>query len=141
MDNRLSRDDMLLKIALIVAQRSTCDRLHVGAVIAHEGRVISMGYAGAPAGLPHCSPDICNMSEPCLRTTHAEAGAIAYSARLGVPIGGCTLYATHSPCLDCAKLIINAGIKRVVYDQPYRKTEALDLLRSVGIAVDHRPQS
>lgn len=134
---RPSRDDMLMSIAKIVAQRSTCNRLHVGAVIATEGRIISLGYAGAPSGMPHCSPETCNVSLPCNRTLHAEANAIAWAARKGLPTEGATLYATHSPCHDvCAKLIINAGITRVVYDEKYRKTEGIDLLRSVGIQVD-----
>jgi len=133
---RISRDDMLMRIALIVAERSTCNRLHVGAVIAMYGRIVSTGYGGAPSGLPHCSPETCNVNEPCTRTIHAEANAVAWAARNGVAVLNGTLYTTHSPCIDCAKLLINAGIKRVVYDQEYRKTEPLLLLKSVGITVE-----
>ena len=115
---RISRDDMLMQIAIITSHRSTCNRLQVGAVVAQDGRIVSMGYAGAPAGQPHCSPETCNTSVPCTRTVHAD------------------LYCTHCPCLDCAKLIINTGIKRVLYDKAYRKTEGLELLQSVGIIVE-----
>jgi len=137
-ENRISRDEMLMRIAMIVAMRGTCNRLQVGAVIALDGRIISTGYVGAPAGMPHCSPETCNVNQPCTRTMHAEANAIAWAARKGLPTEGATLYATHSPCHDvCAKLIINAGIKRVVYGTEYRKTEGIELLRSVGIIVEH----
>ena len=135
---RISRDEMLMRVAMLVALRGTCNRLQVGAVIAIDGRIISTGYVGAPAGMPHCSPETCNVSSPCTRTMHAEANAIAWAARKGLPTEGATLYATHSPCHDvCAKLIINAGIKRVVYGTEYRKTEGIELLRSVGIVVEH----
>lgn len=133
---RISRDQMLMDIVQIVARRSTCNRAQVGAVIAQDGRIVSMGYAGAPSGLPHCSPDICNVDSPCYRTVHAEAGAISYAARKGIKLEGSTLYCTHCPCVDCAKLIINTGIKRVVYGKAYRKKEGLNLLREVGISVE-----
>lgn len=96
---------------------------------------MSSGYAGAPSGLPHCNPTTCNADQPCTRTVHAEAGAITYAARMGLPIEGTTLYCTHCPCLECSKLIINSGIVKVVYEIPYRKTEGLDLLLNSGIMV------
>jgi dCMP deaminase len=133
--NRISRDQMLIDIAFIVARRSTCARGQVGAVIADEGRIVSTGYGGAPARMPHCSSTVCDLTQPCTRTVHAEANAIAWAARSAIAIEACTLYCTHSPCLDCAKLIINSGIKRVVYGQAYRKTDGTNLLESVGI--DH----
>lgn len=137
---RITRDEMLMEIARIVARRSTCNRAQVGAVVAQDGRIVSTGYAGAPSGLPHCSPETCNTSAPCTRTVHAEAGAISYAARSGIRLEGATLYCTHCPCIDCAKLIINTGIKRVIYDQAYRKTEGLELLRTVGIVVEQWTQ-
>lgn len=137
---RITRDEMLMEIARIVARRSTCNRTQVGAVVAQDGRIVSTGYAGAPSGLPHCSPETCNTSAPCTRTVHAEAGAISYAARSGIRLEGATLYCTHCPCLDCAKLIINTGIKRIIYDQAYRKTEGLELLRTVGIVVEQWTQ-
>lgn len=137
---RITRDEMLMEIARIVARRSTCNRAQVGAVVAQDGRIVSTGYAGAPSGLPHCDPHICNAENPCTRTVHAEAGAISYAARSGIRLEGATLYCTHCPCIDCAKLIINTGIKRVIYDQAYRKTEGLELLRTVGIVVEQWTQ-
>ena len=137
---RITRDEMLMEIARIVARRSTCNRAQVGAVVAQDGRIVSTGYAGAPSGLPHCSPETCNTNAPCTRTVHAEAGAISYAARSGIRLEGATLYCTHCPCIDCAKLIINTGIKRVIYDQAYRKTEGLELLRTVGIVVEQWTQ-
>jgi len=137
---RITRDEMLMEIARIVARRSTCNRAQVGAGVAQDGRIVSTGYAGAPSGLPHCSPETCNTSAPCTRTVHAEAGAISYAARSGIRLEGATLYCTHCPCLDCAKLIINTGIKRIIYDQAYRKTEGLELLRTVGIVVEQWTQ-
>jgi dCMP deaminase len=127
---------MLIQIALITSQRSTCERLQVGAVIAKDGRIISTGYAGAPSGLPHCGPEVCDTNTPCTRTVHAEAGAISYAARMGIPTTSATLYCTHSPCIDCAKLIINSGIARVVYYNEYRKPDGILLLESAGIIVE-----
>lgn len=135
-DTRISRDDMLTVICQVVSLRSTCNRAQVGAVIARNGRIISTGYAGAPSGLPHCGPPHCDLNIPCTRTVHAEAGAISYAAREGIPTEGATLYCTHSPCVDCAKLIVNSGIKRVVYINEYRKPEGLELLRSAGVLVE-----
>jgi len=100
---------MLIRIAQIVAERATCDRKSVGAVIAREGRILSTGYNGPASGMPHCSSD-----------THAEANAIAFAAKNGVSLEGSTLYLTLSPCVSCAQLIANSGIDRVVYLEKYR---------------------
>lgn len=86
-------------------------------------------------GLPHCDESNCSPEHPCTRTVHAEAGAIAFAAKIGISTEGTTLYTTFSPCLDCAKLIINAGIIEVVYLKKYRKTEGIDLLHQTGIKV------
>lgn len=144
---RISRDELLLNIAKLVAKRSTCQRASVGAILAREGRIISMGYNGAPAGLPHCrhkvedsrllhvDDDIDHVVEGCTRTVHAEANAIAFAAKSGVETNLVDLYTTHSPCNDCAKLIINAGIARVVYIEEYRDKKPLDLLQLAGVGV------
>lgn len=137
--NRISRDQMLINIAFIVSRRSTCARSQVGAVIADEGRIVSTGYAGAPAGMPHCSSGVCDLSQPCHRTVHAEANAIAWAARSAIAIEGCALYCTLSPCLECAKLIINSGIERVVYGEAYRKTNGVELLRGAGVEITYLP--
>lgn len=128
----------LLTVARTWAARGTCDRLRVGAVVAHTGRVVSTGYNGAPAGLPHCdhrgiSPVDSRIIEPCMKAVHAEANAIAFAARYGVSIEGAVMYCTHSPCYNCAFLIINAGISRVVFAEPYRDPYPLDTLRSAGV--------
>lgn len=130
---RISRDELLGNIARRVARRSTCLRLSVGAVLARDGRIISMGYNGAPAGLPHCKPETCGPDEVCERTVHAEANAIAFAAKTGIETDGATLYTTHSPCNECAKLIINAGIKRVVFQKAYRDINPLQLLGEAGV--------
>ncbi len=132
---RISRDEMLMGIALVVKQRSTCLRRQVGAVLASEGRVISIGYNGAPSHVPHCTPAKCNQDTPCIDTIHAEANAIAFAARSGISTSGATLYTTASPCRECAKLLINAGIVAVAYDEEYRDTSPIQLLGSVGITV------
>ena len=132
---RISRDEMLMGIALVVKQRSTCLRRQVGAVVALDGRIISTGYNGAPSHVPHCTPAKCNETTPCLDTIHAEANAIAFAARNGISTNGASLFTTATPCRECAKLIINAGIIEVVYDELYRDVSPIALLESVGIRV------
>jgi dCMP deaminase len=129
---RLSRDELLLNIAELVARRSTCQRLSVGAILAREGRILSSGYNGAPSGLPHCDHAPLD-TDPCTRTVHAEANCIAFAAKTGVETNLATMYCTHSPCNDCAKLMINAGIKRLVYRTQYRDDAPLHLLTEAGV--------
>lgn len=133
---RLSRDHLLMEVAFLFRARSTCLRRKVGAVLAVDGRILSTGYGGAPAGMDHCSPSNCFPDKPCLRTIHAEANAIAWAARCGIRTDPSTLYTTASPCIECAKLIINAGVQRVVYSEPYRDTTPILLLEGVGIKVE-----
>lgn len=130
---RITRPDMLMGMARLAAQRGTCLRRSVGAVIAREGRVLSLGYVGAPSGFAHCTPDICGPDKPCTRTIHAEANAIAFAAKEGIRIEGAVMYTTASPCNDCAKLIINSGIREVWYDEEYRVTEPIEMLRAAHI--------
>lgn len=138
MIERISRDQMLMEMAIIASKRSTCVRKHVGAIIAIEGRPVSVGYAGAPSGLPHCLEHGCLKGPDggCIRTQHAEANAIAWAARKGIATEKATLYTTVSPCLACAKLIVNAGITDVWYLERYRKTDGLELLDQSYIAHD-----
>lgn len=123
---------MLLDVANVVAGRSTCSRLHVGAVLARDGRILSTGYNGAPTGAEHCAHVD---DQPCATSVHAEANALVFAARHGVATDGAQLYATHAPCAGCAGLIVNAGIRAVVYAQPYRSAAGLDRLRAAGIHV------
>lgn len=125
-----------MDVAVLYKRRSTCLRRQVGAVLSREGRIISTGYGGAPAGVPHCSPETCGPDKPCIRTIHAEANVIAFAAKYGVSTESTTLYCTASPCIECAKLLMNAGIVRVVYDEEYRDTSPVILLESVGIRVE-----
>lgn len=133
---RISRDEQMILHTLVTALRSTCGRKSVGAVISKDGRIISSGYAGPPAGFPHCN-EACVVASSanggCRRTIHAEANAIAYAARHGIATQGATLYCTDSPCETCAKQIISAGIIRVVYLTPYRDRTGLELLHAAGI--------
>lgn len=130
---RINRDTMLMGVAQLVAQRGTCLRLQVGALVALDGRIISTGYNGAPAGMEHCNVSNCSWDKPCERTIHAEANAIVFAARHGVKLDGSTLYTTYSPCKTCAGLIINAGVKLVVYKKAYRDSEPLDILTSAEV--------
>ena len=133
---RPTNQALLMQIAELVAQRSTCNRAQVGAVIARDYRIISTGYGGAPSGLPHCTDVGCDIDPKtggCIRTVHAEANAIAYAARYGISTAGADLYTTLSPCISCAKLIVAAGICRVYYNEKYRDASGLDLLTKSGV--------
>lgn len=128
-------------MAVIISSRGTCKRAYVGAVISIEGRPISAGYVGAPSGLPHCLSVGCEIGthNGCTRTVHAEANAIAFAAKYGTSTDRSELHCTHSPCLPCAKLIVNAGIRRVVYENRYRDESGLELLQAAGIEVTELP--
>lgn len=130
---RPTRDEVLMETARIWAHRGTCNRLRVGAVFSRDGRILAQGYNGAPAGMDHCHHDD---GEPCNRAVHAEANGIAWAARNGVPLEGCEVHITNLPCPNCALLIINAGIKRVVWDEDYRVREGLHLLHEASIIVE-----
>jgi len=133
---RITVDEMLMRMAETCALRGTCTRKSVGAVIARETRVISTGYVGAPAGMPHCL-DVGCLIDPhtggCIRTLHAEANAIAFAARKGIATEGSTLYTTLSPCLACAKLIVPAGIACVKYSSEYRDKSGVEYLELANI--------
>lgn len=137
MVERVSRDEMMMRIAAVVSQRGTCERASVGAVIALDGRIISSGYVGSPSGLPHCTEVGCEIGDSggCRRTSHAETNAITFAAREGIATNGSSIYVTHSPCYDCAKAIINAGIRRVIYEVDYRDGAGRALLGEAGIEV------
>lgn len=143
MPGRISRDEMLMEIAYVISHRGTCPRAKVGAVISNGARIISSGYVGAPAGQAHCTDTevgcIIGAHGGCIRTVHAESNAIAFAARKGIPTEDSTLYCTLSPCGECAKLVINAGVSRVVFHNPYRDSGGLTLLESAGVIVDKFP--
>jgi dCMP deaminase len=122
--------ETMLAAAEVFAARSTCSRLHVGAVLARDGRVLSTGYNGAPSGLPHCEH---LDDEPCTVSVHAEANALLFAARHGVATEGAHMYCTHAPCLACAGLIVNAGLTVVAYRHTFRSRAGLDLLLAADI--------
>jgi dCMP deaminase len=130
-------DTYFMKIAHDVAARSTCDRAYVGAVLVREKRILTTGFNGSPAGLPHCDEeDHLMIDGHCVRTIHAEANAIIQAALHGVLTKGATCYVTHFPCLSCTKMLINAGIVRIVYENSYRIDEnALQFLRRANVEV------
>lgn len=141
MIDRPNRDEWLMRLAVVMSTRGTCNRAQVGAIISREGRIISTGYVGAPAGLPHCTDVGCSLgiNSGCSRTVHAEANAIAFAARFGTSTDGAELHCTHSPCDACAKSVINSGISRVVYEHPYRDPTGLVLLETAGLEIHHIP--
>ena len=128
-----------MQIASDVATRATCDRKHIGAVIVRDKVILSTGYNGAPRGMAHCDDEGHEIVEGhCVRTVHAEANAVAQAAKNGISIDGATLYTTASTCYDCFKLIINAGIKRVVFGEFYSSRygaseRVLTLAKGAGI--------
>ena len=134
--HRPSRDSVLQSVALAFSRRGTCGRAQVGAVIARDGRILVTGYNGPVAGANHCSPSCLQASsEGCVRSVHAEANCIAYAARHGISVDGATLYCTHLPCRNCAELIINSGLARVVYQNDYRIRDGEQLMRESGIDI------
>ena len=127
-----------MQITLQVARRSTCPRAAVGAVLVRDKRILTTGYNGAPRGLPHCTEVGCLMvNDHCVRTLHAEQNAIIQGALHGVDVAGSTLYVTHQPCLVCAKMIINAGVERVVYGGDYPDDIARGFLEQAGVNLEH----
>ena len=140
---RPSWDEYFMKIAMLVAERSTCRRHHVGAVIVKEKRILTTGYNGAAAGLKDCLELGCLREEKKIpsgerheicRAIHAEQNAIIQAGLHGVNIEGATIYCTHPPCILCAKMLANARIKRYVTYGEYPDETAKELLQEVGIA-------
>lgn len=127
-------DIRYLKMAQIWAENSYCKRRQVGALVVKDQMIISDGYNGTPSGFENVCEDGNNVTHPYV--LHAEANAITKLARSSNNSEGSTLYITDSPCIECAKLIIQAGIKRVVYAREYRLTDGADLLRQAGIEVE-----
>ena len=126
-----------------VAERSTCPRAKVGAVIVRDRNILATGYNGAPAGLAHCTEVGCLIYESrapsgdielnCYRSIHAEINAITQAAKNGAAIAGADIYVTHSPCIQCMKVLVNTGLRRVFYDQPYKIDTLAWLLKDARI--------
>lgn len=141
---RPSWDEYFIEIVNVVKKRSTCCRRRVGALIVKDKKILSTGYNGAPTGIKHCEEVGClrdkmgipsgQRHELC-RGLHAEQNAIVHAAHSGVSIAGSTIYVTNQPCILCAKMIINAGIERIVYEEGYPDELAMELLNEAGVDV------
>jgi dCMP deaminase len=154
---RLTREELYLQTAVTVSMRGTCPRKTVGAVIVRDNRIVSMGYNGAPPGMPHCTDIGCGggivisdipvktgrpptdeeiaFPNGCTRAIHAEMNAIAFAARAGVPTDDSAMYSTCATCVNCAALVVSAGINKFVYLEEYRITDGLELLEKAGVEV------
>ena len=126
-----------LKMARIWAENSYCVRRQVGALIVKDKMIISDGYNGTPSGFENICENDMGVTKPYV--LHAEANAITKVAKSANNCDGGTLYVTTSPCMECSKLIIQAGIRRVVFSEKYHNTEGLDILAKVGVELVHLP--
>ena len=147
MENRPERpdwDQYFMEITFVVAKRSTCLRRQVGAILVKNKHILATGYNGAPKRIPHCAEIGClrqqlgipsgERHELC-RALHAEQNAIIQAASLGISMEGSTLYCTTAPCSLCAKMLINAGVVRVVFDGSYPDERAMEFFRQAGVEV------
>ena len=146
MSDRPSWDAYFMTITRQVAERSTCTRAKVGAVIVRDRSILATGYNGAPAGLPHCTEAGCliyrsqtpmgETEENCFRTIHAEINAIAQAAKNGVSIRDASIYITHTPCIHCFKVLINTGITRIYYEREYKLASIEELRRFTNVTLE-----
>jgi len=138
-------DEYFMEITRLVARRSTCLRRQVGAVVVKDRNILASGYNGVPTGITHCAETGClrvklnvpsgERHELC-RGLHAEQNAIIQAAKHGTNIDGATLYSTTMPCIICAKMIINAGIRRVVYEEGYADQLSMEMVAESGLVVE-----
>jgi dCMP deaminase len=142
MDERPSWDQYFMDIAYQVARRTTCRRRAVGAVIVKDKRILATGYNGVPAGIEHCLTRGClreelgipsGQSQELCRGLHAEQNAIIQAAKHGITVAGATCYCTTQPCIICAKILINAGIVEVIYEQPYPDALTEGMFAEAGV--------
>ncbi|MEM7819536.1 MAG: cytidine/deoxycytidylate deaminase family protein [Candidatus Aenigmatarchaeota archaeon] len=145
--SRPSWDEYFLGIVNEVAKRATCDRGRAGCIIVKDKRILATGYVGSPSGLPHCDEvghmmkkvihENGEVTQHCVRTIHAEQNAICQAARFGISLDGATLYCKMVPCFTCAKMIINAGIKRVVCEKRYHADkDTIEIFKQADIKLD-----
>lgn len=144
---RHSWDEYFMEIMRIVGSRGTCSRGRSGCVIVRDKRILTTGYVGSPPGLAHCDEvghwfreyvhDDGSVTKHCIRTVHAEANAIAQAAKMGISVEGATLYCKMEPCLDCTKLLISSGIKRIVCEKKYHAAkESEEMLEEAGVKLE-----
>jgi dCMP deaminase len=148
-DKRPSWDQYFMTITREVAERSTCLRAKVGAVIVRDRSILATGYNGSPAGLPHCTEAGCliyestnpdgEVEQNCFRTIHAEINAITQAARNGAAIRDADIYVTHTPCIHCMKVLVNTGIRNVFFGAPYKLHTVKELLKGARINLVHVP--
>ncbi|WP_284140459.1 MULTISPECIES: ComE operon protein 2 [unclassified Virgibacillus] len=138
---RISWDQYFMAQSHLLALRSTCTRLMVGATIVRDKRIIAGGYNGSVSGSVHCIDDGCYVIDGhCVRTIHAEANALLQCAKFGVPSENADMYVTHFPCLQCCKQIIQGGIKTVYYAEDYKNHEyAIQLFKEAGVKTKKVP--
>jgi len=146
MSDRPSWHQYFLTITRQVAERSTCKRAKVGAVIVRDRNIVATGYNGSPAGLPHCTEVGCliyssrtpsgETEENCFRTIHAEINAIAQAAKNGTSIRDADIYITHTPCIHCFKVLLNTGIRRIYYEREYKLHTLEDMLRHTDVSLE-----
>ena len=140
---RPSWDAYFMQIAHLVATRATCPRRSVGALIVKDRHILATGYNGAPSGLPHCPedggindwPKGCLRAGHCIRSLHAEQNALLQAAKFGISCDGATMYVTCQPCNACAKMVINGGISRVIYEGDYPDDFSKELFRESNMEV------
>ena len=141
---RPSWDEYFMKMAFTVAERTTCKRRGVGAVIVKDKRILATGYNGVPTGISHCGEVGClreqlgvpsGQKHELCRGLHGEQNAIIQAARYGINIDGASIYITTQPCVVCAKMLINAGIKEIIYANPYPDELSMSMLEESGISL------
>ncbi len=145
MDKRISLDEYFLKIASVVAERSTCRRHYIGAIAVRNKHILATGYNGAASGLKDCLELGClrdqqkidsGTHQEICRAIHAEQNVIIQSSLHGVTLEGCTVYCTHTPCIICAKMLVNAKVKRYVTFAEYSDDAFIELFKEAGIKID-----
>jgi dCMP deaminase len=146
---RPSWDQYFMTITRVVAERSTCLRAQVGAVIVRDRSILATGYNGSPAGLPHCTEVGClvyesrtpdgEIEQNCFRTIHAEINAISQAARNGAAIRDADIYVTHTPCIQCLKVLINTGVRTVYYARPYKLHTVAEMRKGATIKLVEVP--
>ena len=138
MEKRIPWDQYFMLQAVLLSSRSTCTRLSVGAILVRDQRMIAGGYNGSVSGDKHCIDDGCYMVDGhCLRTIHAEMNAVLQCAKFGIPTDGAELYVTDFPCLQCTKMLLQAGVKKIHYLRNYNNDSyALELLKLKEVALE-----
>jgi len=142
-NTRPSWDEYFLQIADLVSTRSTCDRLHVGAILVRNRMIVSSGYNGAPRKTQQCDEVGCRIvNDHCVRTVHAEVNSVIQAAFHGISTEGTTLYTKYFPCEHCVKVLINAGVKEIVYSKEYENSDQTftrKMLKEAGVTLRQWP--